>query len=150
MLGGEQARGHFQGDTGVLRPSEGWPQGTVAWEWRTPTRQHPAQFLNQQTCPILYQYSSCGHWSLLWLCDPGHCPLAVHMDSWINSKCYFLWKAALDSFLPSQQLWGSMLATPPRWEEGYPEGPSIEGLEQTGYCGLSLLALLGASPWRSL
>ena len=54
----------------------------------------------------------CRHWALPWLCDPGHCLLGVYMDSWTNRKCCFLWKAALDSFSPSQQLWGSMTATP--------------------------------------
>ena len=34
------------------------------------------------------------------------------MDSWTNRKCCFLWKAGLDSFSPSQQLWDSVPATP--------------------------------------
>ena len=54
----------------------------------------------------------CRHWALPWLCDPGHCLLGAHMDIWTNRKCYFLWKAGLDSFSPSQQLWDSVPATP--------------------------------------
>ena len=92
----------------------------------------------------------CRHWALPWLCDTGHCPLGAHMDSWTNRKCCFLWKAALDSFSPSRQLWGSMPATPPCLGGGAPHGSSLESVEQTGNRGPSLSALPGASPWGKL
>lgn len=40
MPGGAQAGGHFQGDTAVLRPSEGRPAATTARAGRVPAGQH--------------------------------------------------------------------------------------------------------------
>ena len=74
MASGDQGGGHFQGDTAVLRPSEGWPPDTVAWEGRVPARQHPAHLLKVQTFPILHQHSS-GH------ADTGPCPGSVTLDT---------------------------------------------------------------------
>ena len=74
MASGDQGGGHFQGDTAVLRPSEGWPPDTVAWEGRVPARQHPAHLLKVQTCPILHRHSS-GR------ADTGPCPGSVTLDT---------------------------------------------------------------------
>ena len=70
MPGGDQAGRHFQGDTAVLRPSEGWPPDTVAWEGMVTARQHPDHLLKVQTQPILHQNSSGP-------ADTGPCPGSV-------------------------------------------------------------------------
>ena len=59
MPHGDQAGGHFQGDTAVLSPSQGQPPDTVAWEGRVPATQHqPAHLLKVQTRSSLHQHSS--------------------------------------------------------------------------------------------
>lgn len=150
MPGGDQAGGYFQGDTALLRPSEGGHQTPWAGR-RVPDRQNPAHLLKEQTCPILHQHSSgrvhtgpcpgsVGPWAL---------PLGAHMDIWTNRKCCFLWKAGLDSFSPSRQLWGFYAGHPtPRPGGRASHGSSLEGVEQTGSRRPSLSAFLGkASQW---
>lgn len=120
MPSGAQAGGHFQGNTAVLRPSEGQPPGPG--QGGSPPAS-TSLLTSQGANAVLHPHSS-GR-------DPGHCPLGTHTNSGRNRKCCFLRKAASDPSSPSQRLWGLMPATPPS-PGGGPHGRSLRVWSRQG------------------